>query len=243
MILAGKVRTAGGRIEKPGTLVPAEAPLEIAAPPHPFVSRGGVKLRHALDVFHLDPLRAGVPGRRGLHGRIHGLPAPGGGTPGDRRGRRLRATGRSAAEGSAGPPAGAHQHPIPGGFPAPGPARPRDDRCVLHLPGVGAAGRRPPPGSSSRDRGPGEAPVRGGQGPGGEAGGREGSGPASRGAHAPGARGRGAVAPRLGDRGLPAPGTHGEPGIPDASDGRRDPGGRVRPDPGALESAEVPATA
>jgi 23S rRNA (cytidine1920-2'-O)/16S rRNA (cytidine1409-2'-O)-methyltransferase len=54
LILAGKVRTAGGRIEKPGTFVPAEAPLEIAAPPHPFVSRGGVKLRHALDVFHLD---------------------------------------------------------------------------------------------------------------------------------------------------------------------------------------------
>ncbi|MFI5338937.1 MAG: TlyA family RNA methyltransferase, partial [Candidatus Methylomirabilales bacterium] len=55
MILAGKVRTAGGRIEKPGTLLPMEAALEITGPPHPFVSRGGVKLRHALDVFHLDP--------------------------------------------------------------------------------------------------------------------------------------------------------------------------------------------
>ena len=55
MILAGKVRAAGGRIDKPGTLLPMEAELEIAGPPHPFVSRGGVKLRHALDVFHLDP--------------------------------------------------------------------------------------------------------------------------------------------------------------------------------------------
>ena len=55
LILAGKVRTTGGRIEKPGTLVPAESPVEISAPPHPFVSRGGVKLRHALDVFRLDP--------------------------------------------------------------------------------------------------------------------------------------------------------------------------------------------
>lgn len=55
LILAGKVRTAAGRIEKPGTLLPVEAPLEVAAPPHPFVSRGGVKLRHALEVFHLDP--------------------------------------------------------------------------------------------------------------------------------------------------------------------------------------------
>ncbi|HWT83321.1 MAG TPA: SAM-dependent methyltransferase, partial [Candidatus Methylomirabilis sp.] len=55
LILAGKVRTAGGRNEKPGTLVPVETPIEIAGPPHPFVSRGGVKLRHALDVFHVDP--------------------------------------------------------------------------------------------------------------------------------------------------------------------------------------------
>jgi 23S rRNA (cytidine1920-2'-O)/16S rRNA (cytidine1409-2'-O)-methyltransferase len=55
LILAGKVRTAADRIEKPGTLLPAETPLEVTGPPHPFVSRGGVKLRHALEVFHLDP--------------------------------------------------------------------------------------------------------------------------------------------------------------------------------------------
>jgi len=55
LILAGKVRTAGGRIEKPGTLLPAEALLEVTGPSHPFVSRGGVKLRHALEVFRLDP--------------------------------------------------------------------------------------------------------------------------------------------------------------------------------------------
>jgi 23S rRNA (cytidine1920-2'-O)/16S rRNA (cytidine1409-2'-O)-methyltransferase len=55
MILAGKVRTAGGRIEKPGALIPEEAALEIAGPLHPFVGRGGVKLRHALEAFHLDP--------------------------------------------------------------------------------------------------------------------------------------------------------------------------------------------
>lgn len=55
LILAGRVRTAGGRIEKPGTLLPVETPLEVAGPPHPFASRGGVKLRHALHVFHLDP--------------------------------------------------------------------------------------------------------------------------------------------------------------------------------------------
>ncbi len=55
LILAGKVRTAGGRIQKPGTLLPTGTPLEVAGPPHPFVSRGGVKLRHALDNFRLDP--------------------------------------------------------------------------------------------------------------------------------------------------------------------------------------------
>lgn len=55
LILAGKVRTAGGRIEKPGTLLPAEALLEVMGPSHSFVSRGGVKLRHALEVFRLDP--------------------------------------------------------------------------------------------------------------------------------------------------------------------------------------------
>jgi 23S rRNA (cytidine1920-2'-O)/16S rRNA (cytidine1409-2'-O)-methyltransferase len=55
LILAGKVRTTGGRVEKPGMLLPVETTLEVAGPPHPFVGRGGVKLRHALDAFHLDP--------------------------------------------------------------------------------------------------------------------------------------------------------------------------------------------
>ncbi|MBI3121745.1 MAG: TlyA family RNA methyltransferase [candidate division NC10 bacterium] len=55
LILAGRVRTATGRVEKPGALLPAETPLEVVGPSHPFVSRGGVKLRHALDVFGLDP--------------------------------------------------------------------------------------------------------------------------------------------------------------------------------------------
>src|SRR3990172_1506460 len=55
LIMAGKGPTATGRVEKPGTLLPAETPLEVVGPPHPFVSRGGVKLRHALDVFRLDP--------------------------------------------------------------------------------------------------------------------------------------------------------------------------------------------
>jgi 23S rRNA (cytidine1920-2'-O)/16S rRNA (cytidine1409-2'-O)-methyltransferase len=55
LILAGKVRLAGGRIEKPGTLVSPETSVEVAGPAHPFVGRGGVKLRHALEVFRVDP--------------------------------------------------------------------------------------------------------------------------------------------------------------------------------------------
>jgi 23S rRNA (cytidine1920-2'-O)/16S rRNA (cytidine1409-2'-O)-methyltransferase len=55
LILAGKVRAGERRIEKPGTLLPADTALEVSAPSHPYVSRGGVKLRHALEVFGVDP--------------------------------------------------------------------------------------------------------------------------------------------------------------------------------------------
>lgn len=55
LILAGEVRTAGRQVDKPGTLLPVETPLEVAGPSHPFVSRGGVKLRHALEAFRVNP--------------------------------------------------------------------------------------------------------------------------------------------------------------------------------------------
>jgi 23S rRNA (cytidine1920-2'-O)/16S rRNA (cytidine1409-2'-O)-methyltransferase len=55
LLLAGKVRAAGRRVDTPGTLVSAETPIEVATPDHPFASRGGVKLRQALDVFRVDP--------------------------------------------------------------------------------------------------------------------------------------------------------------------------------------------
>ena len=48
------------RAEKPGQLVPDDVELEVVAPA-PFVSRGGVKLRNALDA-----LRVSVAGRCGL---------------------------------------------------------------------------------------------------------------------------------------------------------------------------------
>jgi 23S rRNA (cytidine1920-2'-O)/16S rRNA (cytidine1409-2'-O)-methyltransferase len=51
LILAGLVSAAGKRVDKPGTELPDDTPLVVAARDHPWVSRGGLKLEHALDHF------------------------------------------------------------------------------------------------------------------------------------------------------------------------------------------------
>ncbi len=56
MILAGLVTVGGRRAEKAGAAVPEDAEILVAGPPHPYVSRGGLKLAAALDHFALDPL-------------------------------------------------------------------------------------------------------------------------------------------------------------------------------------------
>jgi 23S rRNA (cytidine1920-2'-O)/16S rRNA (cytidine1409-2'-O)-methyltransferase len=53
-IAAGLVRTNGRTISKPSETIGPDAALE-AEPAHPWVSRGGVKLAHALDAFGVDP--------------------------------------------------------------------------------------------------------------------------------------------------------------------------------------------
>jgi 23S rRNA (cytidine1920-2'-O)/16S rRNA (cytidine1409-2'-O)-methyltransferase len=53
-VMAGAVLVGGRRVDKPGTAVPDEAPLELLAR-EPYVSRGGRKLAGALDHFALDP--------------------------------------------------------------------------------------------------------------------------------------------------------------------------------------------
>ncbi len=53
LIMAGEVMVEGKAVIKPGTLVNEEAVITILEPP-PFVSRGGLKLEHALDKFQLD---------------------------------------------------------------------------------------------------------------------------------------------------------------------------------------------
>lgn len=54
MILAGAVSVDGRRVDKAGTPVDDSAEVAVAGPPHPYVSRGGVKLAAALDAFGFD---------------------------------------------------------------------------------------------------------------------------------------------------------------------------------------------
>jgi 23S rRNA (cytidine1920-2'-O)/16S rRNA (cytidine1409-2'-O)-methyltransferase len=55
MLLAGEVRIAGQRHDKPGERVPTDAPIEIAETHLRYVSRGGFKLEGALDDFGVNP--------------------------------------------------------------------------------------------------------------------------------------------------------------------------------------------
>jgi 23S rRNA (cytidine1920-2'-O)/16S rRNA (cytidine1409-2'-O)-methyltransferase len=55
LVMAGLVRSEGKRLEKPGQGVAEDVPLELTGQEHPWVSRGGIKLTHALDAFGIDP--------------------------------------------------------------------------------------------------------------------------------------------------------------------------------------------
>lgn len=55
LVLAGTVFSGETKIAKPGQTLPADAPLEVRGRDHPWVSRGGIKLAHALEAFDLDP--------------------------------------------------------------------------------------------------------------------------------------------------------------------------------------------
>ncbi len=54
LILAGQVVVDDQRVDKPGTLVPVEAELRLKGEVLPYVSRGGLKLKGAIDRFGLD---------------------------------------------------------------------------------------------------------------------------------------------------------------------------------------------
>ncbi len=55
LILAGLVFSGERRVDKPGEMLPPTAPLAVRGAEHPWVSRGGIKLAHALAAFALSP--------------------------------------------------------------------------------------------------------------------------------------------------------------------------------------------
>jgi len=55
LVMAGLVFAGERRIEKPGQQIKSDMPLEVRGQDHPWVSRGGMKLARALEVFGLDP--------------------------------------------------------------------------------------------------------------------------------------------------------------------------------------------
>jgi 23S rRNA (cytidine1920-2'-O)/16S rRNA (cytidine1409-2'-O)-methyltransferase len=55
MVLAGLVFSGETKLLKPGHTLPADAPLDLRGRDHPWVSRGGIKLAHAIAHFGLDP--------------------------------------------------------------------------------------------------------------------------------------------------------------------------------------------
>jgi 23S rRNA (cytidine1920-2'-O)/16S rRNA (cytidine1409-2'-O)-methyltransferase len=55
LILAGVVYSGEQRVAKAGDAVKSDQPLDVRGQDHPWVSRGGVKLAHALERFALSP--------------------------------------------------------------------------------------------------------------------------------------------------------------------------------------------
>lgn len=58
LIMAGAVLVGDRVVDKAGTLVEIDAPIRIRGEETPYVSRGGIKLSHALDRFGIDPAGA-----------------------------------------------------------------------------------------------------------------------------------------------------------------------------------------
>jgi 23S rRNA (cytidine1920-2'-O)/16S rRNA (cytidine1409-2'-O)-methyltransferase len=55
LIMAGQVTSGSRRVDKPGALLPCDAPLQVKGRDHPWVSRGGIKLAAGLEHFQIDP--------------------------------------------------------------------------------------------------------------------------------------------------------------------------------------------
>jgi 23S rRNA (cytidine1920-2'-O)/16S rRNA (cytidine1409-2'-O)-methyltransferase len=55
LVLSGVVFSGERRLDKPGVSIDPDCELEVRGKPHPWVSRGGLKLERALDHFAIDP--------------------------------------------------------------------------------------------------------------------------------------------------------------------------------------------
>jgi len=58
LVMAGLVFSGERKMEKSGQQLPEDTPLNVRGRDHPWVSRGGIKLAHAIDHFALDPAGA-----------------------------------------------------------------------------------------------------------------------------------------------------------------------------------------
>ncbi len=54
LIMAGRVVVGDNRVDKPGTKIAPDSAIRVKGKDHPYVSRGGVKLEHALKHFGID---------------------------------------------------------------------------------------------------------------------------------------------------------------------------------------------
>ena len=54
ILLVGHVFVVGQRVDKPGTAVLSDAPIEVRGHTLPYVSRGGLKLEKAMQVWPID---------------------------------------------------------------------------------------------------------------------------------------------------------------------------------------------
>jgi len=54
LIMAGQIDLDGRAAAKAGTMVAEDADVRVIGPDHPWVSRGGLKLAHALETFAID---------------------------------------------------------------------------------------------------------------------------------------------------------------------------------------------
>lgn len=58
LVMAGLVFSGTRKLDKPGHQLAEDAEIDVRGRDHPWVSRGGIKLAHAIDAFALDPAGA-----------------------------------------------------------------------------------------------------------------------------------------------------------------------------------------